>query len=118
MAKENSDTVPEPGSSLDYRWLAEIYGEVIRSHASLQDALESIFANHRRHHPSLAAEPERLHELIARLPFKHFITTNYDRFIEDACDRMFETIEGHRPMAGERCLTRDGRVSGSFQRLP
>ena len=108
------DAIPRPESTLDYRWLAEVYSQVISKNASLTEALNSIFDDHQRHHPARVNEPERLHDLIARLPFKHFITTNYDRFIEDACDRVFETVEGREPTAGERCLTRDGRLSDAF----
>jgi hypothetical protein len=51
---------------------------------------------------------------MARLPFTHFITTNYDDLIEDACNRLFEITNGRKPVDGEKCLSRDGRISDSF----
>ena len=114
FATVHDDSVPKPDSSLDYRWLAEVYSQVISSRDSLQQAMTSIFATYNEKNTRTVAEPDRLHDLIARLPFKHFITTNYDSLIEDACDRMFEAANGRRPSVGERCVTRDGRVSDSF----
>lgn len=100
--------VPKAKNESDMRWLAEVYGEELNRHGSLQETMREIFEG------CNTKELDRFHLLTARLPFDHFITTNYDRLIEQACDLVFELDKDRKPFDRERCVTRDGRNGTSF----
>ncbi|MEA2001414.1 MAG: SIR2 family protein [Actinomycetota bacterium] len=100
--------VPEPKSGSDQRWLAEVYAEELNRRGSLQETMRGVFEE------SDTKELDRFHLLLARLPFNHFITTNYDKLIEQACDLVFELDNDRKPFEKERCVTRDGRSGASF----
>jgi len=113
QASEYTD-VPPPERDSDMRWLAEVYGAEIGRHGSLQQVMREVCSAPISQGADDRDEELRLHLLIARLPFTHFITTNYDNLIEEACDRLFEISEGCKPSDTQRCLTRDGRNSEPF----
>ncbi|NND75115.1 MAG: hypothetical protein HKN44_08920 [Ilumatobacter sp.] len=113
-AKRFSDDLPKPqDADVDMRWLAEMYANELTRRGSLTDTLRESFEN------AVAdseqdAQLDRLQLMVARLPFRHYITTNYDALLEQACDSIFEVIAQRPPTATERCLARDGRVDSQF----
>jgi tetratricopeptide (TPR) repeat protein len=106
--------VPPPDRDADMRWLAEVYGAEIRRRGFLQQVMRDILSDTTERETTERDEALRLHLLIARLPFTHFITTNYDDLLEEACNRLFEIASGRKPSDTQRCLTRDGRLSAPF----
>lgn len=62
--------------------------EVMLNDLAGEDALIEVF---KRHFAEKACDP--LHERLLRLPFCGWITSNYDRCFEAACDRVHERID-------------------------
>lgn len=106
--------VPPPERDSDMRWLAEVYGAEISQRGILQQVLRDVLADSTDRDTAERDEALRLHLLIARLPFTHFITTNYDDLLEEACNRLFEITNDRKPSDTQRCLMRDGRLSEPF----
>ena len=106
--------VPPPERDSDMRWLAEVYGAEIDRHGSLQQVIRGVLSRSTEQDTTERDEALRLHLLMARLPFTHFITTNYDDLIEEACDRLFEITNGRKPSGRQKCLAKDGRNSEPF----
>ena len=108
-AKFYDEDVPEPGGDVDARWLAEVYEAVLSPHESFQQVLRDSFGKRRSCSGSVddAAELDRMQLLVARLPFNHFITTNYDGLLEQASDVVFERRKGRPPAFSERCMSRE-----------
>ena len=102
------DAIPRPDSGTDVRWLAEIYAAEIRRNRSLDTAVEEEL---NRADPGT---PQTLHRLLATLPFNHFITTNYDHLIEEACDENRERREGRLLLPSEKCRSLNARDSEKF----
>ncbi len=108
--------VPAPDSRTDLRWLAEVYARNLSGTALqrvLREEFEDCETRGRRADPS-APTLDLLQLLVARLPFNHFITTNYDDLLEDACDHVFTQDHQHRPVGRERCRSWDGRNDTAF----
>ncbi len=115
--ERDGGTAPEPEKVPDKRWLAEIYAQEVAGKSSLQDALRRAFEQYQadqRPNVQETAELDRMQMLVARLPFNHFITTNYDSLLEQACNTVFEQLNGRKPLESEKCISRDGRVDSQF----
>lgn len=100
-------------SDQDLRWVAEQFDSDLED--SLIDAVRRVFEERS------PGGPGAIHTMLARLPFKHYITTNYDRLIEQACDE--EVTEAGRWVAEdssgllssvEPCVPRSGRDQEQF----
>ncbi len=110
-AKATSGAAP-PDVEQDMRWIAEQFDVDLAG--SLMDAVREVFETYGPQGPG------RLHELLVRLPFNHFITTNYDRLIEDAClgdtsggapsDSTIPAVQSRI----EACIPRSGRDHEQF----
>jgi hypothetical protein len=101
--------VPSPDTT-DPRWSAEVYGEVLERRDRLDSAVRRILSRSSRE----LAGPDEFHRLLGRLPFNHFITTNYDDLIEQACNLEMTAQLGRALASGERCLPLDGRDDDRF----
>ncbi len=95
----------------DLRWLAQYYSTALRGKTDLADAVQEVF---NRHH---LTGPGSFHDLIARLPIKHFVTTNYDDLVEDACNREAQRRLGRELEIQEKCSTLSGMVDREFSRF-
>jgi tetratricopeptide (TPR) repeat protein len=100
-----------PESDQDLRWIAEQFDRDLEG--TLMDAVRRVFEHHS---PS---GPGPVHTMLVRLPFNHYITTNYDRLIEQACDIELSRVENTRApipdsIVVEPCISRSGRDQEQF----
>jgi NAD-dependent SIR2 family protein deacetylase/tetratricopeptide (TPR) repeat protein len=100
-------------SDQDLRWVAEQFDSDLEG--SLVDSVRRVFEER------APGGPGPLHTMLARLPFNHFITTNYDRLIEQACDEeargaaRWVTGSSNEPQfTVEPCIPRSGRDPEQF----
>ena len=101
------------GSDQDLRWVAEQFDSDLEG--SLVDAVRRVFEER------APGGPGPIHTMLARLPFNHYITTNYDRLIEQACDEevgeaaRWVTENSSGPQFNvEPCIPRSGRDQEQF----
>ncbi len=103
-------------ADLDLRAAAELYAEVLNDRGALEEEVKAAL---------LAGKIKSgldFHRKLARLPFQHYITTNYDELIEDAVNAELADVEAAKrgyPSDFElnprdRCRALNGRTTKDF----
>lgn len=90
----------------------DLEGEgLLRSGIAVSDALISALSSYELEGPS------PLHELLARLPFHHFVTTNFDDLMEEACNDEARRRLGRELELSEKCMTLSVTSGHDFSRF-
>ncbi len=104
---------------LDLRSEAELYAETLADRGDLEDEVRNALLARR------VRSAGEFHRKLARLPFSHFITTNYDRLIEEAVNAELRDTQaaelgiahGCEISPNDACRALNGRTTRDFNQF-